>query len=163
MASMNQATAAALLNVTDRRLRQLENEADPPPRDPDGTYPAAQFVRWMQRRALRKQRGDAAVRYFDSGFEAGQGAQLWRTAHELRELLHDAVDARAVGGVSFGRRIEPARRAFLAELTARAGSATSAAELRAVVLQWVDWTVHSDDAGRLLEDLRDDDSEAVEC
>lgn len=48
---LTQAVAAALLGVTARRLRQLCNEPDPPPKNGDGQFDAVQFGAWLRVRA----------------------------------------------------------------------------------------------------------------
>ena len=42
--------AAELLSVTTRRLYQIAKEADPPPKDSSGIYPAREFGQWLRDR-----------------------------------------------------------------------------------------------------------------
>lgn len=47
--TINQRQAAALMDLTPRRMRQLDSETDdPPPRDQAGLYPCEDFGRWMR-------------------------------------------------------------------------------------------------------------------
>jgi hypothetical protein len=48
METINQKQAAALLGITDRRLRQIGKEDNPPVRDAEGQYPCAEFGAWMR-------------------------------------------------------------------------------------------------------------------
>src|SRR5215831_21233585 len=49
--NLNQETAAAIAGLTPRRLRQIEAEGGAPARDAEGHYPAAEFGRWLLKRA----------------------------------------------------------------------------------------------------------------
>lgn len=44
---LSQGQAAALAGITARRLRQMDAEPNPPPKDRNGQYPAAEFARWL--------------------------------------------------------------------------------------------------------------------
>lgn len=47
--TINQRQAAALMDVTPRRMRQLDSETDDPPqRNEQGQYPCEDFGRWMR-------------------------------------------------------------------------------------------------------------------
>ena len=48
METMNQIQAAALMGVTPRRMRQIDNEENPPIRDQAGQYPCKEFGEWMR-------------------------------------------------------------------------------------------------------------------
>lgn len=48
--TLSQSTAAELLGVTARRLRQLAKSDDPPPQDATGRYPVAAFGAWLRAR-----------------------------------------------------------------------------------------------------------------
>lgn len=56
---MSQQEAACLANVAAETLLKWEKEENPPPRNPDGTYPARDFGMWMMRYQTRK-RGPGA-------------------------------------------------------------------------------------------------------
>lgn len=43
---LSQSLASEVAGITDRRLRQLEKEDNPPPRKPEG-YPAKEFGQWL--------------------------------------------------------------------------------------------------------------------
>lgn len=45
--TLSQGQAAALAGITARRLRQLDAEKNPPPKNRAGRYPAAEFSRWL--------------------------------------------------------------------------------------------------------------------
>lgn len=47
---LKQDQAAAILGVTPRRIRQLDHEDNPPPRDHDGRYPCTEFGEWLRTR-----------------------------------------------------------------------------------------------------------------
>lgn len=63
---LSQSIAAAIAGMTPRRLRQLDHESDPPPKNPDGTYPPREFGRWLYRRELAKL-DPRLARAFDAG------------------------------------------------------------------------------------------------
>lgn len=44
---LSQGQAAALAGITARRLRQLDAEPNPPPKDRNGQYPCAEFSAWL--------------------------------------------------------------------------------------------------------------------
>jgi phage terminase Nu1 subunit (DNA packaging protein) len=46
--TINQVQAAACLGVTTRRLRQMDSEEIPPPRNADGKYPCKQYGEWLR-------------------------------------------------------------------------------------------------------------------
>lgn len=48
MQPLTQDQAAALRGVTARRLRQLDGEESPPPKDGNGQYPAEEYGRWLR-------------------------------------------------------------------------------------------------------------------
>lgn len=48
--TLSQTTAAALLGVSSRRLRQLSKTPDAPPQDDAGRYPVAAFGEWLRQR-----------------------------------------------------------------------------------------------------------------
>ena len=50
MDSLDGKTAAALLHVSTRRLYQIANEDNPPPKAPDGKYPTCEFGDWLRAR-----------------------------------------------------------------------------------------------------------------
>lgn len=79
---IDQRQAAVLADITDRRLRQLDHEADPPPRD-GARYPSGAYSVWLDRR-WQRQAGRLAA--FEDGYERGAGALAWRTIDELRAL-----------------------------------------------------------------------------
>lgn len=62
MPALTQEQAAALLGVTSRRLRQLDSEDDPPPKNLDGQYEPAAFGEWLKARLLGKNVGYEAER-----------------------------------------------------------------------------------------------------
>jgi len=45
--TLSQTLAAAVRQVTPRRLRQMEFEKNPPPRRNDGQYPCFEFGQWV--------------------------------------------------------------------------------------------------------------------
>jgi phage terminase Nu1 subunit (DNA packaging protein) len=45
--TITQDQVAGILGVTSRRVRQLDKEAYPPPRLPNGTYPCPEFGAWL--------------------------------------------------------------------------------------------------------------------
>ena len=51
---LNQLEAACLANVEPVTLGRWGNEENPPPRNPDGTYPARDFGMWMMKYQTRK-------------------------------------------------------------------------------------------------------------
>lgn len=75
--TINQKTAAELLGVTPRRLRQIENENpdDPPPRDEQGQYPARQFGAWL------RQQWRASVGFADDGKVYDYDSERARLTH----------------------------------------------------------------------------------
>lgn len=94
--TLSQAVAAELVGVTPRRLRQLGESDDPPPRDADGQYPAAALGVWLRRRALAKVTTDGFV-YEDERARLTHH-QANKTALEERQLegvLIPAVDVEA--------------------------------------------------------------------
>lgn len=54
---MSQQEAACLANVEPATLARWGTEDNPPPRDPDGTYPARAFGMWMMKFQTRKRGG----------------------------------------------------------------------------------------------------------
>jgi hypothetical protein len=50
MSTLTQKQAAILANITARRLRQLDESNDGPPRDRQGGYPARPFAKWLRAR-----------------------------------------------------------------------------------------------------------------
>lgn len=99
MDGLQQAVAAALAGITTRRLQQLQHESDPPPRNPDGTYPPREFGDWLRRRAV------ADIHVGDDGtvynYEAERARltheQADKTALENAELRGDLVRSSMVG------------------------------------------------------------------
>ena len=72
-----QKTAADLLGVTPRRLRQIEAEQpdNPPPRDEQGQYPARQYGEWL------RQQWRASVGFADDGRVFDYDAERARLTH----------------------------------------------------------------------------------
>jgi phage terminase Nu1 subunit (DNA packaging protein) len=67
-AALTQDQVAALLCLTDRRVRQMDEDGDGPPRSDDGKYPVAQLGDWLKKRfdggdkaRLTKAQADVAV------------------------------------------------------------------------------------------------------
>ena len=52
MASITQEVAAEIAGVTTRHLRRITKEPNGPQQNPDGSYPAADFGKWLSRRAV---------------------------------------------------------------------------------------------------------------
>ena len=84
MSYLSQQQAAAVADVTDRRLRQMDHEDDPPPRD-GARYPCAAFGRWLDRREFRKS-GRHLLSAFDAGLARGSAAVAWQVVGELLAL-----------------------------------------------------------------------------
>lgn len=106
--SLDQEQAANILGLTPRRLRQMDREADPPPRLANGRYPGSAFCHWMLQRSFT-QRSALAGRAFKAGIEAGTGAAFWRTVHELHELARP--DGQAADEEALVARVDSERRA----------------------------------------------------
>lgn len=95
--TINQRTAAELLGVTPRRLRQIqtENPDDPPPRDQDGQYPARQFGDWL-RQQWQKSVGIAA------------DGTVYDYDQERARLTHHQANAAAQDDLARQARLIPA-------------------------------------------------------
>lgn len=52
--ALTQIEAAELAGVTPRRMRQLDHEADPPPRNTSGLYPRDDLLTWLDRRQAER-------------------------------------------------------------------------------------------------------------
>lgn len=52
---LSQGQAAALAGITARRLRQMDAEPNPPPKDRNGQYPCAEFSAWLARTRRKAQ------------------------------------------------------------------------------------------------------------
>lgn len=95
---LDQDTAAALCGITSRRLRQLDSEDDPPPKDVNGKYPAREFGDWLKRRHLSGliPVGDGKV--LDLNAERARLAkeQADKTALENEEKRGVMVDVREI-------------------------------------------------------------------
>lgn len=50
MQALSQKQAAELSGITARRLRQLDGESNPPPKDANGNYPPRAFGDWLRQR-----------------------------------------------------------------------------------------------------------------
>lgn len=133
--SLDQEQAANILGLTPRRLRQMDREADPPPRLANGRYPSSAFCHWMLQRSFT-QRSSLAGRAFKAGLESGTGAAFWRTAHELAELARP--DGQAADEEALAARLDPERRAELAELRARFWALPNAADAAALIREYAD-------------------------
>ncbi len=124
---LSQQLAAAIAGVTDRRLRQLDHEADPPPRYTDGGYPTAAFGAWLARRELARK--PAVLRPFLAGREHGAGAMVHRVLDDLRIMA---------GTADLGDLWPEHRQPAVAELRDRLDALPNAVEVRALLLAYVD-------------------------
>lgn len=128
MSWLSQQQAAALADITDRRLRQLDHEADPPPRE-GRLYPSTAFGQWLERREYRKA-GRHLLAAFEHGHERGVGLAIWQAADELQALA---------GKASVDDLWPPGRRAKIAAFRARVAALPNAAEVGRLLADYADW------------------------
>lgn len=88
MLHLTQEQAAALRGVTARRLRQLDNEENPPPKDGRGQYPAEDFGQWLRAHWLSEAGVANDGKAYDYNAERARltKAQADKTELEVREL-----------------------------------------------------------------------------
>lgn len=93
MNSLNQDEAAAIYGKTSRRLRQLEASEDPPPRNPDGSYPLKEFGMWLRRRFMEETGVANDGKMYDLGAERARLTknQADKAELEVEELRGDLV------------------------------------------------------------------------
>ncbi len=80
---LTQPQAAALMGITPRRLRQKDKEDNPPPKDANGQYPAEQFGKWLDARAMSRVKFGADGEAFDYETER---ARLTKNQADEKEL-----------------------------------------------------------------------------
>ncbi|MFE8033835.1 hypothetical protein [Thiohalocapsa marina] len=129
VSGISQLLAAQLAGVTDRRMRQIEHEQDPPPRLADGTYDAAAFGRWLKRRWERDIGIGDDGQVYDYERERARltKAQADRTELEAAELRGEMARAEDVIE-AWGRMLGAARARLLsmpAKVAPRVRAATS--------------------------------------
>lgn len=81
---LTQDQAAALRGVTARRLRQLDSEDNPPPKDENGQYDPGEFGRWLRA-------GDKAADYF------AERARLTKEQADKAEMENDRARGLLMG------------------------------------------------------------------
>ena len=128
---LTQQLAADVAGLTDRRLRQLEYESNPPPRHGDGSYPAGPFVEWLLRRDFARR--PAAMKPYVAGYERGAGAAAHRILDDLAVLA--GADEPELADLW-----PEAHQAPLAELRARLAALPNADEVAALLLSYVEST-----------------------
>ena len=96
--ALDQETAAALVGLTTRRLRQLDGEGEGPARNPDGSYPADQFGKWVRERILSELGVAHDGKAYDYDAERARltKAQADKTELEVTELRGQLIRVPAV-------------------------------------------------------------------
>ena len=86
MSSITQELAAQIAGFTTRHLRRITKEPDSPPQNPDGSYPAAEFGKWLKRRHIAGLgvANDGTV--YDFGAERARLTHHQANVERLKEL-----------------------------------------------------------------------------
>ena len=93
---IDQQEAAAILNVSDRRVRQMIHEEDPIPTVDGGRVPCEAFGAWFKRRALK-------------GVHVGDDGTVYDLEAERARLTKNQADKAAIDvGIARGELVESA-------------------------------------------------------
>ena len=125
---IDQEQAAALVGLTTRRLRQLDKAGEGAARDPDGSYPADIFGRWIRERIIADLGVTHDGKRYDYEAERARltKAQADKTELEVTELRGQLIRVPAVE--SHWQSMVASMRARLLSLPSKIASQTAVPE-----------------------------------
>ena len=87
MRTLTQDQAAALIGVTARRLRQMDREEFPPPKDGSGQYPPEAFGTWIKARVQRMTAIDGTGEILDLNAERARHSKQQADRLEMENAV----------------------------------------------------------------------------